>query len=308
MAFVPQLVPQVEVLSPARSPTPRSDIDNESVTPPRDADSISIDSARSIPDWTGRKMITFDDERTTTAYEAWEVVSIEDTFTRQSWKSFWGVNLVTRWMNLNDGCVLINPLISFDQGELADLHEDAIRRHNNHNHNGGTTSQETAYEQDLANRAYDLPRDIYDKIQHLLEDKTRSTNQNPYRQREWRVVVLRPGEFRMTELLPERKRGGILPWKKQQPPATRTWFIVIRGQEVKSTKGDGGWRAFNRHSNPWWRLDNRQTKEGRDEHKDVMKKMDRARNRNRRPPIHSRPQPPPPIAPILPLPRPPMSR
>lgn len=249
----------------------------------------------------GRKMTTFDDERTTTAYEAWELTCIGDRHTRQSWKSFWGINFQTRWLNHNDGGVLINPVFSYEQGELADMHEYAIHRHQ---HSRGT-NQETAYEQDLANRAYDLPWEVYDKTQHLLEDKTMSSNMNPYRRREWRVVVLQPGEFRMTERLPERKRKGIFSWKKQ-PPATRTWFVVIRGREVKSTKEDGGWRTFNRHSNPWWRFDNRETKEERDEHKHAVKKMDRARNRDRRPP-HSRPHPRP-IGPILPYPRPPMCR
>ncbi|KAI1189925.1 hypothetical protein F5B17DRAFT_150702 [Nemania serpens] len=317
MAFVPQPVPQVEVLTPARdvqrSPSPRSDIDGESVAPARDIDSISIDSNQSVPDFGGRKLLTFNDDRTTTAYEAWELVSIEDRHTRQSWKSFMGINFGTKWLNLRDGCVLVNPLVSFDQSELADMHEDAIRRHK---HKPGT-SQETAYEQALANQAYNLPCDIYDKIQQLIEDKTMSTNKNPYRHREWRVVVLQPGEFRMTELLPERKRKGIFSWKKQ-PPATRTWFVVLRGQEAKWTKQDSGWRAFNRLSNPWWRLDNQETKEERDEHKQAMKKMDRARNRDRRPRYSrspSRPNTtilpyphPRPIAPILPYPQPPIIR
>ncbi|KAI1162296.1 hypothetical protein F5B18DRAFT_389552 [Nemania serpens] len=306
MAFVSQLLQEVEVQAPARNvqrpPSPRSDIDEEdSEAPPRDTDSISLDSSQSLPDVTGRKLLTFNDERTTTAYEAWELVRIEDRHTRQSWKSFWGVNFGTRWLNHNDGCVLVSPLVSYEQGELADMHEYAIHQHK---HNRGT-SQETAYEQALANRAYELPWDIYDKIEQLLEDKTLSTNKNPYRQREWRVVVLQPSEFRMTERLPERKRKSVFSWKKQ-PPATRTWFVVIRGREVKSTKEDGGWRAFNRHSNPWWRFDSRETKDERDERRELIKKMDRARDRDRRPPL-SRPHPRP-ITSVLPYPRPQMSR
>ncbi|KAI3336616.1 hypothetical protein HD806DRAFT_474259 [Xylariaceae sp. AK1471] len=252
--------------------SPRSDTDDEDADtiarPPRDTDSISIASTESFPDFTGRRLLTFDDERTTTAYEAWELSFIEDRNMRQSWKSFCGINFGTRWVNRNDGCVLINPITSFEQGELADLHEDAIQGYR-YIHG----RQETTYEQDLANRAYKLPDDIYDKLQHLIEDKTTSTNRNPYRKREWRVVVLQPDEFQMTELLPERKRKSFFS-RKKQPPAARTWFVVLRGQEVKSTKEDGGWKAYNRHSNPWWRLDNRETKEERDQHKDFVKKMD----------------------------------
>ncbi|RYC59122.1 hypothetical protein CHU98_g7086 [Xylaria longipes] len=247
-----------------RPPSLRSDTDDEPEVSPRDIDSISIDSTQSIPDFTGRKMITFDDERSTTAYEAWE------------------------WRNNHDGLILTSPIVSFDQGELADMHEDAIRGYK-HKHG---ISQEKAYEQDLANRANDLPADAYDRIQQLIEDKTMTTNRNPYRQREWRVVVLQPGEFRMTELLPVKRKSFFS--RKRLPPKTRTYFVVLRGKEVKSTKEDGGWKAFNRLSNPWWRLDNRETKEERDQHKDVMKKMDRARGRRCH---HPRPRPRP-VGPI----------
>ncbi|KAI1757401.1 hypothetical protein F4782DRAFT_128210 [Xylaria castorea] len=282
-----------------RPPSPRSDIDDESDVSLRDLDSISITSAQSIPDFTGRRMVTFDHEQTTTAYEAWEFVCMEDSYTRQSYNSFCGINFGTRWRNNNDKCVLTNPVVSFDQGELADMHEVAVHRYK---HKHGISQK--AYEQDLANRANDLPTVAYDKVQQLLEDKTIAANRNPYRQREWRVVVLQPGEFRMTELLPQHKRTGFFS-RKRQPPVTRTYFVVIRGQEVKSTKEDGGWKAYNRLSNPWWRLDNRETKEERNQHKDAVKKMDRARARDRRR-HHSRPRPRP-VGSIPPHPRPPMS-
>ncbi|KAI0476944.1 hypothetical protein F4859DRAFT_68665 [Xylaria cf. heliscus] len=269
-----------QIRSP-RSHTPRS-FDNEPEASPRDIDSLSINSTESIPDITGRKMLTFDDERTTTVYEAWEFVCIDDRHTRQSWKSFCGINFGTRWRNNNDGCVVINAVVSLDQGELADMHEDAI--HGYKNKNG--VSQERAYEQDLANRVDDLPFTAYDKIQHLIEDKTMVTNRNPYRQREWRVVVLQPGEFRMTELLPDPKRISFFSLKKRLP-ATQTYFVVLRGREVKSTKEEGGWKAYNRISNPWWRLDNRETTEERHQHRDAVKRMDRARDRRNR---HSRPR------------------
>ncbi|KAI0458394.1 hypothetical protein F5B21DRAFT_25560 [Xylaria acuta] len=309
MEPVAELVPGVGELPPAniavqwsrsrtecqRPPSPRSDIDDEPDVSPRDMDSISIVSTQSIPDLSGRKMVTFNDERTTTAYEAWEFVCIEDKYVRQSWYSFCGINFGTRFRNNHDGCVLTNAIVSFDQGELADMHEAAI---SGFKHKHGI-SQEKAYEQDLANRANDLPVDAYDKIEHLLEDKTIATNRNPYRQREWRVVVLQPGEFRMTELLPQHKRASFFSRKRQLPP-TRMYFVVLRGKEVKSTKEDGGWKAFNRLSNPWWRLDNLETKEERDQHKEVVKKMDKARDRRSRHP-HPRPRPVGPI-PIHPRP------
>ncbi|KAJ2986947.1 hypothetical protein NUW58_g4785 [Xylaria curta] len=297
---VPPSVDETVPPSPSRTecqepPSPRSDVSDHG--PERDSDSISIDSTQSVPDFSGRRMVTFDDDRMTTAYEAWELVCVEDRYTRQSWKSFCGINFVTRYVNHHDGCVYTNPVVSFDQGELADMHEDAI---SGYKHKLGT-DQERAYEQDLANRVNDLPTDIYDQIQFLLDDKTHATNRNPYRRREWRVVVVQPGEFRMTELLPERKRQSLFS-RKKQPPVTPTYSVVIRGQEVKSTKEDGGWKAHSRHSNPWWRLDNRETKEEREQHKDAVKKMNRAMDRrHQHPPPALRTRP---VGPIRPPPRP----
>ncbi|KAI0194431.1 hypothetical protein EV127DRAFT_218291 [Xylaria flabelliformis] len=282
---------EVIELPPMRPPSPRSDIDNESIVSHRDIDAISINSTESIPDFSGRKMVTFDHEQTTTAYEAYEFICIDDRHTRQAWNSFCGINFGTRWRNNNDGCVLVNALLSFDQGELADMYEDAIRAYKPKN----GTSQEKAYKQDVADRADDLPTDIYDKLQHLIEDKTMVTNRNPYRQREWRVVILQPGEFRMTELLPQHKRPSFFSRKKRLP-ATRTYFVVLRGQEVKSTKEDGGWKGYNRISNPWWRLDNQETKEERDKHKGVVKRMNKVRARDRRQ------RSPPPVIRSIPVP------
>lgn len=278
-----------------RPPSPL-DVDDELEASPRDIDSVSIDSTLSVPDLSGRRLVTLDDEQTTTVYEAWELVLLEHRHIRKSWKSFFGIKFGSEWVNLNDGYVLINSAVTFDQGELTDMHEDAIRGYQNKR----GTNQETAYEQDLANRAYDLPSEIYDKVQQLLEDRTIATNQNPYRKREWHLVLLKPGEFQMTTLLPERKRKGLFPRKRK--PITRTWFVILRGQETKSTKQDGGWRAFPRNSNPWWSLDKRETKEERERHKDIMKRTNRARS-----PHHPRPRPrsggPPPPHPGLPMDR-----
>ncbi|KAK5631833.1 hypothetical protein RRF57_007547 [Xylaria bambusicola] len=280
-----------------RSPSPVSVFDEELDSPRRDTDSISINSMESLPDFMGRTAVDFDNDHVTTVYEAWELSLINDGQTRHSWKSLFGINIGTKWISRGDGCILMNPLVSFEQGELADMHEDAIRGHRNKR----GTSQEVAYSQDLANRAYDLPSEVYDRLQSLLEDKTLATNKNPYRKREWRLIVLQPGEFRMTDLLPERKRKSIFS-REKKPPVTRTWFIILRGREVKATKENGGWKTFSRYSNPWWKSDKRETKEAREQHKQMIKKMDRARPRYSRYP----PPPPPPANPFIPPPRPPM--
>ena len=272
-----------------RSPSPMSDIDSR-----LDSPRTSIDSMESIPDPLGRTMIDFDNEHTTTVYEAWEFVKIDDGQMRHSWKTIFGINVSTKWVNRNDGCILMSPMISFEQGELADLHNEAVCGHRPK----AGTSQEIAYEQDLANRAYDLPSEVRDRLQNLIEDKFLATNKNPYRKREWRLVILQPGEFRMTKLLPEGKRKSIFSREKHSP-ASCTWFVVLRGQEVKSTKEDGGWKNFSRYSNPWWKSDKRETKEARDQHKQMMKKMDKVRRFR---PYSRHPPPPPPPGTYIPLP------
>ncbi|KAH9992383.1 hypothetical protein F4779DRAFT_631953 [Xylariaceae sp. FL0662B] len=251
------------------SPLPSSlslseDEDTETVAGvAHDIDAMSIASMESIPDFTGRKAFTVQDDQTKTVYEAWEIVISEDTTNWSTWKSFCGVNFGIRWKSYNDGFLTLNPVMSFEQGELADLHADAVREYEARN---PKAKKGKSYAQDLANRAYRLPADIYNKIQYLMDDKVRATNKTPFRLREWHVVVLQKGEFRMTELLPERKKRGLFR-KKRDPAAIRKWFIVLRGEEVKATKEDGGWRAFGRHSNPWWRIDARDTREARREHR-----------------------------------------
>ncbi|KAI0416615.1 hypothetical protein F5X98DRAFT_364261 [Xylaria grammica] len=237
MASVSTPVLQGDMSIPATGPVATSE------TRPRDVDTISVDSAESILDFTGRRLVTFDDGRINTAYEAWELVFIKDRHTHESWKSFCGINFGTRRVNRNDGCVLTNAI-------------------------------------DLANRVYSLPDEAYDKLQLLLEDRTISTNRNPYRNREWRVMILQPSEFRMTELLPERKQKNLFSRKKQAL----------------------GWKAYNRGSDLWWRLDNLETKEKRNQHKEMAKKMDRARVYDR----HYSPHRPRPASPSVPRHLPPL--
>ncbi|KAI0971869.1 hypothetical protein F4678DRAFT_461236 [Xylaria arbuscula] len=260
----PGTPPPHNIFFPAKSPfgsrssSPGPDMN----TKPRDIDSISIDSMGSVPDLHGCRGMNLDNERTTTAYEAWEISVVEDRRSRSSWKSLFGIKFGTEWVIQDFGLISAIPDIYFGQGELADMYEDAIR---SYKHKLGT-SQEMAYEQNLANRVYDLPRNVYGKVQQLIEDKRAVTNWNPHRKREWHVVVLQPGGFQVTKVPPEFKRTSIFP-RKRSPPVTRTWFVVLQGQEVKSNKEDGGWKTFSPTSNPWWRLDKRETKEGRDQNK-----------------------------------------
>ncbi|KAI1074476.1 hypothetical protein F5B20DRAFT_563417 [Whalleya microplaca] len=266
----PSLFADAELPAPAfSSPPPSSpslseDDDTETVAGgARDADALSITSMESFPDFTGRRALTIQDDQTKTVYEAWEIVISEDTTNWSSWKTFCGINFGIRWKSYNDGFLTLNPVMSFEQGELADLHDEAIREYEAKR---SKKNKGKSYVQDLANRAYKLPADVYNKIQYLMDDKVRATNKTPFRLREWHVIMLQKGEFQMTELLPERKKRGLFR-KRRDPAAIRKWFVVLQGEETKVTKERGGWRAFGRHSNPWWRIDARDTREARKEYR-----------------------------------------
>ncbi|KAI1433412.1 hypothetical protein GGR50DRAFT_506208 [Xylaria sp. CBS 124048] len=266
---------------------PQSGMDDQGTeVPPREIDTISIDSSESIPDFSGRRMMTLEEENAV-AYEAWELVQIPDRITRQSTRSFCGINFSSTWRNERNGITLINAVLPFSQDDLAKKHEDAIREFKHRR----DVDQGRAYEQDLANRAYKLPFEIYDEVQHLMEDKVVATNRNPHRRREWRVAVLEEREFRMTELLPQRKRKHFFT-RERRPPATRAWLVIIRGEEVKSNKECGGWKVYDRRTNPWWRLDNHETKEERGRYKAFMKKMDKVNS------LRAGRHPAPPIGPF----------
>ncbi|KAI1467054.1 uncharacterized protein F4812DRAFT_430968 [Daldinia caldariorum] len=168
-------------------------------------------------------------------------------------------------------------LESYSQEELVGLHANAA-----YEYSARRSKKGRSYTQDLANRVFRLNSGVYNQIQSLVDNKLRSANKTPFRQRDWQVVVLEEGEFRVTELLPERKKKGLFRRRQERPVVSR-YFIILRGEEVKSTKDEDGWRAFNLHSNPWWRIDNQETSDARRSHRDHVKKVDRALGRERGP-------------------------
>ncbi|KAI1417678.1 hypothetical protein F5Y13DRAFT_61086 [Hypoxylon sp. FL1857] len=243
-----------------------------------DDDSLSVLSMESCPDPAGRRGFTVaDDEPERPVYEAWEVVYGGDSVDWWTWKSIFGIKLGLKWKTLDDGFLNLNPLSGYDQGELAELCANAVQEYD-----AKAPKKGKSYAQDLANRVFHLDAGIYNKVQHLMEDKMRTSNKTPFRRREWRIVVLEEGEFQMTELLPERKKKGL--FRRREKPAVSRFFIVLRGEEVKATKEDGGWRLFNRHSNPWWRIDSRETLEARRQHREHFEKVN-SKLRARRGPV-----------------------
>ncbi|KAL7626185.1 hypothetical protein AAE478_002955 [Parahypoxylon ruwenzoriense] len=233
-----------------------------------DTDAESILSMVSYPDPAGRKGFTVSsDEPAETVYEAWEIISGKDSMVRNSWKSVCGIDFGVKWRSLDDGFVGLNAIISYEQGELAALHADAVQEYE-----AKSSKKARSYAQDLANRVDRLPEEVYNNAQHLMDYKTKATNKTPYRRREWRIIILEESEFQMTELLPERKKKGILR-RHREEPTMRRWFLVLRGEEVKTTKAVDGWRLFGRFSNPWWRIDVQETREARKEHREYFAKL-----------------------------------
>ncbi|KAI1337897.1 hypothetical protein F5Y15DRAFT_137596 [Xylariaceae sp. FL0016] len=253
---------------------------------PQEIDAVSISSTDSIPNAFGVKSLGSGDNVTKVVYEAYEIVSSANNMHRNSWKTLCGIKFGIKWTTYKNGFVELHPVKSYEQGELADLHGTETDEYEAEH----AKKEGKSYTQDLANRAFKLDIDVYDTIQRLLSDKTRATNNHPYHRREWRLVVLKEGEFQMTELLPERKRKFLR--RKRPDPLVQRHFLVLRGEEVKSTKEVGGWRGFNRHTNPWWKFDQGNTKEARQLNKRFLDKCDeedRRRARRRFPP----PPPPP---------------
>ncbi|KAI1799531.1 hypothetical protein F4811DRAFT_557698 [Daldinia bambusicola] len=267
---------------PPLSPVPSSLSEDTKIMPGArreiDEDAMSILSKEPCPDISGRKPFTVpDDKPAKTVYEAWAVLDSGNTFDRVAWKTFCGIKLGSKWRSYNDGFLDIEPLESYSQEELAGLHANAIREYSAKGSKKGRS-----YAQDLANRVFRLNAGAYNQIQSLVDNKLRSANKTPFRRRDWHVVVLEEGELRVTELLPERKKRGIFR-RREEKPAVSRYFVILRGEEVKSTKDEDGWRTFNIRSNPWWRIDTRETSEARRSHRDHVKKVDRALGRERGP-------------------------
>ncbi|KAI8964061.1 hypothetical protein F5Y11DRAFT_317059 [Daldinia sp. FL1419] len=87
----------------------------------------------------------------------------------------------------------------------------------------------------------------------------------------------------MTELLPGCKKKGLFRRQPEAPAKTRH-FVIIRGEEVQSTKEKDG--SFYDHSNPWWRIDGQETRETRRNHRDLVRRSDRVLEKSRGPVSH----------------------
>lgn len=171
-----------------------------------------------------------------------------------TWKRFMGIRFGMQWESQCDGYVQVNSLLAFEQGELADMVNSAARNHGAKQlKDGGKKFR--SYDQDLANRAYKLPADVYNQIQRLIDRKAYETNKNPHRQRTWTLVLLREEDLPITALAPERKKKGIFR-RRMERPAVDRWFVVIKGEETKFSKE--GWKKHDRYTNPWIKVDKRE--------------------------------------------------
>ncbi|KAI0470426.1 hypothetical protein GGR56DRAFT_660801 [Xylariaceae sp. FL0804] len=237
----------------------------------RDADAVSILSTTSIADPHGRKRLYISDARTKTVYEAWEIVSRCDTMELHTWRSLCGIKVSRRWVSRVDGFVEAKPLVAFEQGELAAMHVHALREYEAL---GGKGKKGESYDQNLANRTSRLPAEIYNNLEGLVNDRTQASNVSPYRRREWRVVVLEEGEVQLTELLPQRKKRGLFR-REPEEPRTRRQLVVLRGEEIKTTKQERGWGMFENDTNPWRKLDKEETRASRRHAVAFLDRLDR---------------------------------
>lgn len=190
-------------------------------------------------------------EDTKTVYEAWQIISIEDSQQWDTWKKFCGIRFGITYESMRDGFLDLMPMPEFSQEELAEKLANASQAYGAKHGKAGAKS----YEQDLANRAFGLGADVYNSLQRLINAKMQETNRNPHRVRKWDLVLLREEELAITALNPQRKRKGLksLLWWKRDLPAMDRWFVIIRGEETKYLKE--GWKAYSRHSNPWSKVD-----------------------------------------------------
>lgn len=182
-----------------------------------------------------------------TVYEAWEMVTFENTLRPRRWKRFLGINFGQVWESMRDGSLHLAPLAAFGQDELAERVAGAVKSFEAKKGKGG----KKCYDQDLANRAYKLPDDAYNMLQRLLDRKDFATNKNPHRQRQWRLVMMEEHSLDVTEMAPQRRRRG--PFRRKERPPVERWLIVIRGEQSRYSRE--GWAGHDRYTNPWRRVD-----------------------------------------------------
>lgn len=168
--------------------------------------SLTASSTASFPDLRGFSNYVVADEHTRVVYEAYAFTKydgVEDCYT---WKSFCGLRFGKIWHLTKNGYLVRQAEMAYDQDELSDMHAAAIRTFDEAERMAGGKGKKTkktkgnkaddndkdgaAYAQDLADRVYRLPYDVYHSVAELVTSKTWATDMNPSRKREWRVVVL----------------------------------------------------------------------------------------------------------------------
>ncbi|KAI1810977.1 hypothetical protein GGS20DRAFT_565131 [Poronia punctata] len=196
-----------------------------------------------------------------TVYEAWELTRLDEKHELQSFKTFCGIRYSRAYVTRGGG-VMTKAAYEYEQGELADMLDSAVRLH---------THPHRTYQQDLANRVSRLPTRLQEVLENMLDDRIGASNGSPYHKREWQVIFLQPKERHIAGSKPERSFSLL-----KKAPATKSIFVIFQGSVVKSTKDVDGWRGYDLDTNPWCKADAYATREQRRERNEYLKRKERA--------------------------------
>lgn len=178
-----------------------------------------------------------------------------------SQKRILGMNMISTYKVTTDGYTGVRAIPSLSQAELGHMVATAqrdwaaptlgIKRF--------FKKQET-YGQNLAKRILELPASLPSKLGALLDCRFVATNKNPCVRREWKIVMLTPIAGALTDEGVAANSGKLRnKCGREQSEPVQKWLVIIRGQETRFN--EKGFAAFGTNSNPWAKIDERDTAE-----------------------------------------------
>ncbi|KAK1760337.1 hypothetical protein QBC47DRAFT_366898 [Echria macrotheca] len=133
------------------------------------------------------------------------------------------------------------------------------------------------YEQHVHEKCHQFPLIVQEELHTLLEDREAATSTN-HHTRKWTIAVVDEEEpFRFSEVTtPKAKKHRKAPSRKMEESnqsSQRSYFVVIRGSEVKASSEPEGFTEFSRHSNPWVYSDIEEARRRDREHRRKMRQQ-----------------------------------
>ncbi|KAK3986723.1 hypothetical protein QBC44DRAFT_332637 [Cladorrhinum sp. PSN332] len=144
-----------------------------------------------------------------------------------------------------------------EQSDLADIHLRSVKEFQDKHRRSWAgrilRGNGKTYEQHLDERCNNLPEQVQQSINALLEDRGKSTS-TIYRTRTWSVVSLkeqRAFRFAQTDLTEVKPRKSRF-WKKNKgPKEPLVYSLVLLGKETKVCSSEEGTKMFDSWGNPW---------------------------------------------------------